>query len=503
MSDWPPLDVARPWAVAVRSANRETAGAPAVAASGDPAASNVRRSAEDARLAIIGVLVAAPIAIGMALESSVLTLLGAAVAFAAALISPIVGLLVLAFTAELPRPLVVPTPGFHAALIACLILGTTLQLPVKRPRFGKPSPPTLIATAFLLYVTVHVIGALVNGDSRTDTYHILQLYSQVATGLLAFLIARPILRGRSPRPLLAVILVSAGVAAAIGIAQSMGGDEVFGLLAADRPGPRVPGPFGDPNYYGTYLAVILTLILAMAVMSASIRLRLIGISLVGVVGYALLMTQSRGALVAIAAGATAILMVRSRRAGVLFVAAILISGLLLYPAFSEWRFGEDNADAGLGLAADADSSGRVGAVVASAEVIASSPVFGVGFGRFAIESATGDAAHNWYANVLAELGVIGSILWACFIVALVLALRRRPTWARSVGFGVLAAWMAGSLFLEIPMDYQASGPVFMILAAACVAEWPTRGAAPRSIATGGGQSWTRSSKPLSRGESAS
>jgi len=60
-----------------------------------------------------------------------------------------------------------------------------------------------------------------------------------------------------------------------------------------------------------------------------------------------------------------------------------------------------------------------------------------------------------------------------FIVALLLALRRRPRPAQVVGYPVLAAWMVASFFLELPMDYQSSGLVLITLAAALASDWST------------------------------
>ena len=143
------------------------------------------------------------------------------------------------------------------------------------------------------------------------------------------------------------------------------------------------------------------------------------------ISLALVLTQSRGALLAVIAGTVAVAFVRSRKAGLVLLAGFLAIGILAYPAFSDWRFGEAQDRASLGLNADADASGRIGSLVASQQLIASSPVFGIGYGRFSEESSTGIAAHNWYTNVLAEMGIVGGALWALFIVALVMALRRR------------------------------------------------------------------------------
>ena len=48
-----------------------------------------------------------------------------------------------------------------------------------------------------------------------------------------------------------------------------------------------------------------------------------------------------------------------------------------------------------------------------------SPIFGVGFGRYVFASGEfgvrGGVAHNWYMTVLAEQGVVGIALWVLLL----------------------------------------------------------------------------------------
>ena len=127
-----------------------------------------------------------------------------------------------------------------------------------------------------------------------------------------------------------------------------------------------------------------------------------------------------------------------------------------------------------------EASDRTGAWLAGTDVFLSSPVFGVGWGRLVEESERGIAAHNWYITLLAETGIVGFLLWALFILAIVVALRRRSLEARMVGYSVLAAWMVASLFIEAPVVYGSAGPVLIVLAAALLAEWRSRAPEPSS-----------------------
>ena len=430
---------------------------------------------DDARVTVAGLALAALVVMAMVMGSTTLTILTSVIALAGSIVSPLIGMIVLGFLAPLPRPLVIPTPGLHIALIGAILLGVVLRLPIERPRLRGPSSVVLLAIAFLLYASAHFVGGLMDGYPSPRGDEIASLFANLATGILAFAIASIVLRDRSPYPVLTALLAAAVLQSALALSQSMGADVLArGLFAPSDPGSRASASFGDPNYFGTYLAAAATLAVACAVIARSAWMKVSLLTLTAFIGLALLLSMSRGAILAMIAGMVTIAFVRSRSAGLVTVAAALLVVTLAYPAFTEWRFGADVDDASLGFGAEEDASGRINSVAASQELIESSPLFGIGYGRFSEEASTGDAAHNWYANVLAEMGMSGGVMWASFIVALLMALRRRPQSARTVGYSVLAAWMVGSLFLELPMDYQTTGPVLISLGAACVARWAPR-----------------------------
>jgi O-antigen ligase len=82
------------------------------------------------------------------------------------------------------------------------------------------------------------------------------------------------------------------------------------------------------------------------------------------------------------------------------------------------------------------------------------------------------AAHNWYVSVLAEGGIVGIVMWLLLLGSLAIALRSRPTFPRSMGFGVLGAYAVGSLFLEAPASFQTSALAILVIVAAMTSDWP-------------------------------
>ena len=430
----------------------------------------------------------APLVVAVAVGSGVATMLGSVIVLAAALVSPLTGLIALTFMAPFPRPLVIPTPGLYVAILGAILLGAILRLPIERPRLRAPSLPVIFGGAFLFYFVAYFGAQVLDGPATVARSNaIASSFSQVLTGILTFVTASLILRGRSPYPVLAAALISAVLAAAAGFAQSIGAEGLFGGLVGredliNRTAvDRATGPFLDPNYYGAYLAAMTMLAIACVVSARTLRHRIVLLATSAIVGLAMVLTLSRGALAASVAGITVMAFVRGVRTGVAVIMLVVLIAVVAWPMFAEVRYaGRPELSSG-GLSSQLETSDRTGAWLAGTDVFLSSPVFGVGWGRLVEESERGIAAHNWYITILAETGIVGFLLWALFILAIAVALRRRTLEARMVGYSVLAAWLVASLFIEAPVVYGSAGPVLIVLAAALFGEWSPR--APEPSAT--------------------
>ena len=404
--------------------------------------------APDFRVTFAGLAVGALIVASMMGGSSMLALFASAIAMAASVVSPLTGMIALAFAGPLTRPLVIPPPGVYVAMVAAMLFGVILRLPAARPRLRLPSTEVLLLGAFLVYAAAHLLGGRLDGYPGAPTTEIASLFARLTESVVTFGIAYVLLRGRSPYPILTALLASAAVGSSFGLAQQLGAEGVFGNLV-DAPGAsgRISGVLGNPNYYGAYLGSMAVLAVACAVNARSVRLKAVLLALASLLSATLLLTQSRGALVAFMAGFITIIFIRSRRMGVVSVVVLALIVAIAYPIFSDWRF---DGDAPASVAGISTAAGRTEAWSAAGDIFASSPLFGVGLGRFMEESPGGIAAHNWYVQVLAELGIVGFIIWSLFMVAVVLALRKRPRPARSVGYSVLVVWLVASLTMSPP-----------------------------------------------------
>jgi O-antigen ligase len=457
-----------------------------------PARAQLTRSIEwrdDLRLTLIGLAPSGAITAGMLVGSSALVLLSSLVALAAAVLSPMVGLIVLAFVAPLPRPTVVPPPGIWIVMIGAITAGLILRLPIDRPRPRLPSPELILAGAFLTYVAAHVVGSVSDGAAASGGRTLidsLQRQTDLGTNLLVFAATSVVLRNRSPWPLIAALLVSAGLAASSALLPLVGIEGLFDNVGEpSQVASRSAGFFFDPNYFAAYLAAATALAFACATFVRSVRLRALLILTGAVFCVALVATLSRGGLLALVAGIVTIGFSRGRKVGLALSAALVVLFLLAYPFFAEVRFSTSDTSAGADLGGQLESSGRIGTWAAGIELFQSSPLFGIGFGEYAEASPVGIAAHNWYVGVLAEGGIVGACLWAAFIAAILVGLRRTSHPAQVVGYSVLATWLVASMSLDAPRFYRPSGLVMFSLAAALAADWLPRG--PTGIQTGATQ----------------
>ena len=289
---------------------------------------------------------------------------------------------------------------------------------------------------------------------------------------------------RNPLPFIAVGLSGAVLSAVLAIATSVDpaiGPPISGLIAQANLSDRAIGSFGNPNYFGTFQAVATITAVGWMVNARSTRVRFVLLATAGVLAAALLLSLSRGGMIALAGGLACLVFATGRtRAAVLIGAGLAVASVVLFPAFVDWRLtitaGSATADTFAALAQS--DAGRLAAVLAGPQLFLTSPIFGVGWAHYSAMSAqfagpgVALGAHNWYLSVLAEGGLVGITLWALLLVALVLALRTRRTFPRSMGFGVLGAYAVGSLFLDAPASFQTSALALLVIVAALAGDWP-------------------------------
>lgn len=195
-------------------------------------------------------------------------------------------------------------------------------------------------------------------------------------------------------------------------------DHIAGQVDAFRP----RGPVEDPNYYAQILVPGYAIALGIVLGSAKARWRGMGAVATIVILTAILLTASRGGLIAMAMGTVALLLAYRK---IQYLAAVMVPGiavLYLVPSYYARVTSLMTSLAALAsgqTARDISVSGRLAEMKAAAILFAEHPVSGIGFGMFETRyqdiSANYDmmlrgadrAAHSLYLETAAEQGVIG------------------------------------------------------------------------------------------------
>lgn len=229
------------------------------------------------------------------------------------------------------------------------------------------------------------------------------------------------------------------------------------------------GIFANPNDLAHYLVVGVALALGGREVVSARWLRFATLGLLVVLGSAILLTQSRGGMLAAATvlGLWTLRGVARGRAAVGVAAAVALA-VQIAPE-TTWQRAETAFD----YQQDASAQGRIDAWRTGLNVARDRPLTGVGAGAFALawpEFAPGDAGaprspHNTFIQLLGETGVPSLALFAGALGWLALRLARvaggageLPTLARALHTG-----LAGFVVCSLTGGYAYSWPLYLLL----------------------------------------
>jgi O-antigen ligase len=427
---------------------------------------------------LLGLAIGALILGGIALGSGPIQLAGSIGAFVAALVSPVTGLIVLAFMAPLKSPPAIPAPGFNTLLVFAILLGFVYRLPIDRPRL-RPSLPVVLLLGFLLYAAAQQLPALTAGYADDTSHHIGYLFIQLATLITLTITAALVLRQRDPVPVLAAGLLGALIAAVLAIAVFvLPAGSVRNLVDYPDAIVRVVGPFGDPNYFGLFQATAIAACAGGIVIARSFSIRILLAVTALVLAASMAISLSRAALIALAAGLVVLAFARGRWAGFATIGVLAVLALVAYPLFLQERLTADAgalsvAQASIGL--QRSDASRLAAALVGPQMWVTSPIFGIGFGEYPLTTSRfigySIESHNWYMNILAEQGLVGVALWMPMLAGAAVRLVHLGSTARTVGVAVFVTYVVGSAFLQPPLSVQTSAFAVILVAAALVGDW--------------------------------
>ena len=256
------------------------------------------------------------------------------------------------------------------------------------------------------------------------------------------------------------------------------------------------GPFINRHHFATYMQMTLALPLGLLFSGAVERdKRPLYAFAAAIMGVALIMTNSRGGLIALVAEIFFLTMLAGfkggreaaegdvgRAARGALVRAGLAAALIVAILAGVLMFGGEGAlTRFLGTVnAEDPTTGRVHFWGVTLDIIRDNPVLGAGLGAFGLAFTRYDTrgglmrveqAHNDYLQTLADAGIVGAALGLFFLVALFrMGLKRRETkdvFRRGVATGALAGCFAALVhsFFDFPLHTTANALLFLLLAA--------------------------------------
>ena len=202
--------------------------------------------------------------------------------------------------------------------------------------------------------------------------------------------------------------------------------------------PRVAGPLGDPNFFAQVLLPLVPLALAMAREGTRLVPRLLALLAGAILVGGIVVTYSRGAVVALAVVAALMpFAMRLRKRQVVAIGALLIAPMLLLPGLPSRLSTLRQVLPGGGDVLRPDSSFEKRRLVTRTawEMFLEHPALGVGPGNYAARFAelaprVGSRAreydepgepqypHNLFLEVAAETGIVGLLAFAAVAVTL-------------------------------------------------------------------------------------
>jgi O-antigen ligase len=166
---------------------------------------------------------------------------------------------------------------------------------------------------------------------------------------------------------------------------------------------RGTGIFNDPNDLAMSLLIVFPFLFTAVVSpNPGLTRRLGGFVALGILAYALYLTQSRGGLVGLAGLCAAYAYRRFGRRLGLILATVVVGASLVVLAFGQSRLSRLESS-------EASAQGRVQAWSAGLEMVRSKPVMGVGAGQFTEYHER--VAHNSFVHAFAETGFVGGFFF--------------------------------------------------------------------------------------------
>jgi O-antigen ligase/cytochrome c-type biogenesis protein CcmH/NrfG len=355
------------------------------------------------------------------------------------------------------------------------LLGTLIAIGIG-DGFRIPLSPVFVA--FYAVVAVEVLTTYTAENQYVALYgevgRYLGLTTHAVLALLAVAIAVSADYPRRVSWLAWTIGAASALAGVYAVQQALGLDPV--QWTDQDPRIRPFSTFGNPDFYGQFLAVVAIACGAVLVFTRQ-RLWLMGVvALLAVFNVALmLVVQTRGSFLGIVAGAVVIAPLWLRRAGlsrrVLFRFALAagVAAIALVVMLVATPLGSRLLDIGRGIGL----RDRVLLYQSALQMFLDHPFLGVGFENFAVAypryqqaewfaiagmNTTNTSAHDWILHVAATTGIVGLLATFALLAAFTFHAWRRARDPDAAGvivaFAAIAAFYGGGLVLPGAQSIQ-------------------------------------------------
>lgn len=250
----------------------------------------------------------------------------------------------------------------------------------------------------LLLVGFMCLGVGVNGWLGGMPGVVTELAPSIAVFLVAAVAAREIRTFKATAGLLVVCSVLLVLHSDVQMATGIG--PISNIKPFDGR-PYYAGTLADPNDLGQMFAISLALATYLLSQQERWLPRLLMLAAIGWLGYGIILTDSRGALLSAVAVLGIAGMQRFGKITVLVGAALSVPVLL-----TATRLGQLNPE-------EESAAGRVEAWYEGFQMLRQHPLFGVGYRNFTDHYYL--TAHNFLVLPMAELGLLGFSLWLALV----------------------------------------------------------------------------------------
>lgn len=219
-----------------------------------------------------------------------------------------------------------------------------------------------------------------------------------------------------------LMIISSAIVALIGIAQKYFGlDSTVNMWIDENMfegnTTRVFSTLANPNVLGEYLLFMIPITFGSIYYFKNKFCKIISFLIVCLLGFCMLLTLSRGAWLGLIAAMIIFVLLRNKKLLLLGFFLILIAPIFIPNSFLQ-RF------MSIGNMADTSTSYRVGIWIGSLRMIKDFWPIGIGLGsevfififqKYALSASYALHSHNFYLQILIDLGIAGFILILCII----------------------------------------------------------------------------------------